>query len=379
MGKFVISESERREILALHESYKKSLLQEQESDIPTSLPQNDIELTKFAEPIKEQLLKDVQSDAAKKKIMGYEVAEYPRKVTPENDINLYNKFLNEIFIPKLKTVKFLYSDSLAPTTSGEWSIKDFSISINRKSIIKSALKQNITPESELTRVITHELRHFLYDTLSEVYYIPTDYTNFMWDMNKPKPTVVSNNKYSGFTQYTDPYTYDTSEILARMAEFRKILGIKSDETYTPEQMKGIMMNKFKNIYSKYPQLTPEEFNKIKNLPKTKRQNPISKTSKEFAIEDERGVNIGFWYKGDFKQFLEDFKVYANDVTWMMNLITTLKLEGYFYVFGFSTTFSSITGSSLVTTGFGDSLTTFFSSGCWNTSTLTFGFSSSCCS
>jgi predicted SprT family Zn-dependent metalloprotease len=331
MGKFVISESERREILALHESYKKSLLQEQESDIPTSLPQNDIELTKFAEPIKEQLLKDVQSDAAKKKIMGYEVAEYPRKVTPENDINLYNKFLNEIFIPKLKTVKFLYSDSLAPTTSGEWSIKDFSISINRKSIIKSALKQNITPESELTRVITHELRHFLYDTLSEVYYIPTDYTNFMWDMNKPKPTVVSNNKYSGFTQYTDPYTYDTSEILARMAEFRKILGIKSDETYTPEQMKGIMMNKFKNIYSKYPQLTPEEFNKIKNLPKTKRQNPISKTSKEFAIEDERGVNIGFWYKGDFKQFLEDFKVYANDVTWMMNLITTLKLEGYFYV------------------------------------------------
>ena len=55
MGKFFISESERREILALHESYKKSLLQEQESDIPTSLPQNDIELTKFAESMKAEV------------------------------------------------------------------------------------------------------------------------------------------------------------------------------------------------------------------------------------------------------------------------------------------------------------------------------------
>jgi hypothetical protein len=119
--------------------------------------------------------------------------------------------------------------------------------------------------------------------------------------------------------------------MARMEEFRKVLGIKPDETYTPEQMRNIIMSKFKNIFSKYPQLTSEEFNQIKNLPKSKRKNPISNTTKEFVINDERGVNISFWYKGSYENFLKDFENYANDISWMMNLITTLKLEGYFYV------------------------------------------------
>jgi len=332
MGKFVITESERVEILKLHNDYKKSLVSEQDSKfiIPPSLPQNDNELSKFAESVKEKLTKDVQSDITKKKLMSYEVLTPRGEETPKNDVELYNKFLNDLYLPRLKTVTIKYGKDMSPTTAGEWSPKTNSISINPESIYKSSVKQGTNPEEELKRVILHELRHFLYDVLTEIYYIPMSYMDFMWNMNKPIPQVISKNKYP-INQYNDPYTYDTSEVMARMEEFRKVLGIKPDETYTPEQMRNIIMSKFKNIFSKYPQLTSEEFNQIKNLPKSKRENPISNTTKEFVINDERGVNISFWYKGSYENFLKDFENYANDISWMMNLITTLKLEGYFYV------------------------------------------------
>jgi predicted SprT family Zn-dependent metalloprotease len=337
MGKFVISESERREILALHESYKKSLLQEQGITVPDTLPQTNQKLTELGKSLLQNLVNFVKTNEVKNKVIkNYGITGKLGKLTPEQ---YYDNWYKDYLLSAYNNITFEYDDKFGERSLGQFQtsydsegyLNGGKLLINPYKIVESAKKQNVSPSEELSRVLTHELRHFIFASMSERYFIPDDYQDLMQGKNKVIPVHIVNNVISGNSPYIHGYTSSNTEIMARMEKFRKDLGLDYNRKYSAQEMKNIITTKFKSAFEKFPQLTREEFDRVKNLPKQKRKNDLSSTSKILSYMDETDMVFDFWYKGNFMDFLKGFNNAADDTQWMMNQIITYKLEGYFYI------------------------------------------------
>jgi hypothetical protein len=337
MGKFIITESERIEILKLHNDYKKSLVSEQDTKfiIPPTFPQTESELNTFSLPFKNEAVNELKNEAIKQKIISYVIPKYIKKYG-ENQVITW---IMEELTPYVEKLKLIYGDNSDPKRLGTFSDDGQTgpiLDINSEGIVNNAKERGSDSLETLKKVIRHELRHAIYRSIydTNLTSLPTEFfVGDSWNKLPTSPTKIKGDRYA-YDDVAYDYRYSPDETMARLKEFREVLGITSDQNISPDEFKKIFESKFKTIFDKYPSVSEEELKTIQQQSKFEKLNPLSLFTRELnkAIFNTGQMNLKYWYKGSYETFTNEFKKYFVDVQWIVSEILTYKIEDkYFYI------------------------------------------------